>query len=198
MKNICLFVLLLIITNAFGQLQPGLDGQQFSGKPGVVLTYPDTTLRVVYVNKTSGHRVPAYYLNGKLVNFTFFDSIDPSVIDSVNIVKGSLQVGDVKYYGQVHIKTKSSYKPQIISLSDLKDKYTNLKSEPVLFTVDGEIVTIPHNDYMVDENRIWRVIVNRVDNDGVNLKFIQVLTKSEENFKRNKIRIRGQGGAVNE
>lgn len=188
MTKFFLLSLVFFATDTFGQAIPN--------KAGVTINYDDTTLRVVYVTKIIDPKLPAYYLNGKLVNETFFDTIDPKLIESINVVKDSLQIDKVKYYGQIHIKTTNSYNPKIISLMELKDKYTNLKSEPAIFMVDGEIVTTDYDNYVVDENLLWRIIVDKVENEKANgnFKLIKLLTKSEENIKKSKeIRIRGDG-----
>jgi hypothetical protein len=100
------------------------------------------------------------------------------------------------YYGQIHITTKNSYNPKIISLTELKEKYTNLKSEPTIFIIDGEIITSDYDEYVVDENLLWRIYIDKVENEkeNIDLKFIKLLTKSEENLKKPaEIRIRGTG-----
>ena len=183
------FFLLSVVffaTNTFRQIIPN--------KVGVTINYNDTTLKVVYVNKIRNLKLPAFYLNGNLVNETFFYAINPKLIDSINVVKGNLQIENVMYYGQIYIKTKNSYIPKIISLTELKNKYTKLKSEPTIFMINGEIVTTNYDKYMVDENYLFRIIIDKVENakENVNFNLIKLLTKSEENIKKSKeIMIRG-------
>lgn len=193
MKNFFLSAAILLVTSTFAQtsLDYGLSGASLKS---VATINSDTTLKVSYVKKMHDHRLPAFYLNGRLVNQSFIDTVDPKLIDSINVNKDSLQIGNRKYYGQVHIKTENSYNPKIISLNELKQKHTNLKSEPAIFMVDGEIITSDYDDYVLDENLLWRIFIDKVENDkeNINVKFIKVLTKTEENLKKPPvIKIRG-------
>lgn len=198
MRTYFLFAVILTATNTLGQRLPGASSQH-GALPGVSLKHgvfvdPDTTLRISYIQKIPKRKLPAHYLNGKRVNQEFIDTIDPQLIESINVDKDSIKLENVTYYGQIHIKTKSSYDPKIASLTELKEKYTNLGREPAIFLVDGEIVTSNYDDYMVDEKLLWRIFVDKVENEEehINVKFIKLLTKSKENLKKPQvIRIRG-------
>ena len=154
----------------------------------------DTSLKVVYTNKESPTRKPAYFLNGKFVNETLLVTLNPMQIESINVVKDSIQFDYIRYYGQIIIKTKSSYTLKLISLAELKDKYTNLKSKPVVFMIDGSIINADYDKYMVDESYLLTIIVDKIENtkENIDLGLIKLLTKSDENIKKSKeIRIRG-------
>ena len=201
MTKFFLLAVIFLATNTFGQIVPDFGRATVPNKPAVTINSIDTTLRVLYVKKTSNHRLPAYYLNDILVNPTFFYSIDPNLIESINVHKDSLQIENVKYYGQIYLTTKKYYTPKLISLTELKDKYTILKREPAIFIVDGEIVTSDYDKYVVDENLLWQIIVDKVENEkeNINLKFIKLLMKTEENMKKAKeFRIRGTEVALTE
>lgn len=193
MKNLLFLIVILGASNTFGQNIPDFNPWRAAVIPGVTIE-ADTTLEVLHVNKTHDDKSPAYYLNGKMINASFLSSIDPLLIESLEVKRDTMQIGNTKYYGQIYIATKSTYKPRIISLSDLKAKYTNLKNEPAFFIVDGEIVTTNYDQYVVDENLLGRIIVDKIENENYNLKFIKVLTRSEAN--KREIRIRGAEVAV--
>ena len=93
-----------------------------------------------------------------------------------------------------YIKTKSSYTLKLISLTDLKNKYTNLKDKSVVFMIDGSIINADYDRCMVDESYLLTIIVDKIENtkEKIDLGLIKLLTKSDENIKKSKeIRIRG-------
>jgi hypothetical protein len=195
---------MLFATSAFGQSSPGLGRQALPNKPGAMgkPSFIDSTLKVYYVEKSSHHHglPPAYYVDGRLVNETFIFSIDPRLIESIKVNKGSIQIDNVTYDGQMFIITNNPGKLKDISLTEIKKKYTTLKKEPAIFTFDGELlITSDYDTYMVDENLLWRILVDKVENkkDNIHLNVVKLLTKTEENMKP-KIRIRGTGVALKE
>ena len=192
MKTLLILVIAIWSTSTFGQtptnktrehiikLNKELDG--------------DTVLKVVYANEGGQPNKPAFFINGKFVNETLLGTLNPSLIESINVVKDSIQIDDIRYHGQIHIKTKSSYTLKLISLTDLKDKYTNLKNKAVVFMIDGNIINADYDKYMVDESYLLTIIVDKIENkkENIDLGLIKLLTKSDENIKKSKeIRLRG-------
>ena len=154
----------------------------------------DTILKVVYTDTSGNSHKPAYFFNGKFTNQTLIATLNPMVIESIDVVKENIQFDNVKYYGQIHIKTKNTYKAKIISLTQLKEKYTNLKNKQSIFMIDGTIVDGNYDSSFVDENYLLKIIVDKVENsqENLHLGLIRLFTKSDENIKKSKeIRIRG-------
>jgi len=196
-KNLIMKQLLVL---AFAIWSTITSGQTPSNKTGELIMNSskglerDTGLKVVYASKESPIHKPAYFLNGKFVSETLIGTLNPNQIDSINVVKDSIQVDNIRYYGQIHIKTKSSYSLKLISLTDLKDKYTNLKDKAVIFMIDGTIINADYDRYMVDENYLLTIIVDKIENtkEKIDLGLIKLLTKSAENIKKSKeFRLRG-------
>jgi len=178
---------LLILTFAFWSTST------FGQTPSNKELEKDTSLKVVYANKESNTNKPAYFLNGQFVSEILLKTLNPNQIESINIGKG-IQIDNIRYSGQIHIKTKSSYAPKLISLTDLKEKYTNLKNKSVVFMIDGSIITSDYDRCMVDENYLLTIIVDKIENtqEKIDLGLIKLLTRSDENIKKSKeIRIRG-------
>lgn len=192
MKSLFILALTIWSASTFGQTPINkISGLIINSNDGLG---SDTSLKVVYANKESHTNKPAYFLNGKLINETLLKTLNPTQIESVNVVKDSIRIDDIGYYGQVHIKTKSSYAFKLISLTDLKNKYTNLQHKSVVFMIDGSIINADYDKYMVDENYLLTIIVDKIENtkEKIDLGLIKLLTKSDENIKRSKeIRIRG-------
>jgi len=159
----------------------------------------DTLPKVIYINNNSSERSPAYYINGKFVSRTIIQTLKPYLIEDINVDKSAVEIENVKYYGQIHIKIKGDYKAKLISLNDLKSKYVDLKNSPVLFIVDNEIIDADYDKYLVDEKYILQIIVEKIDNKKEKLKFsiVKLLTRTEENIKKSKeIRIRGTSDII--
>jgi len=109
-------------------------------------------------------------------------------------VKKPVKIESKQYAGQIFIKTKASYHPKLISLNDLKLKYTNPGKIHTLFMIDNKVVDENYDKYFVDENYILQIIVEKVENKAEKLKFnlVKLLTRTEENIKESKkIYLRG-------
>lgn len=181
MKKLLLIALLFTATNLFGQGALNID--PISGRlPGVMGI--DTNLRVQYVDRTTPQKLPLFYLNGRRVNAEVMQSVPPGLIDSIAVQKDSIKIDNVMYYGQIHLRTKAPYSQQLITLGELKAKYTNLKNEPAIFIFDGKIINFSPETYVIDESRLWRIIIDKIEDKGINLKTINILTKTEQNMKK--------------
>jgi hypothetical protein len=181
MKTLVILTFAIWSTSSFGQAPSNKELEK------------DTSLKVVYANKESNINKPAYFLNGKMVSEILLETLNPNQIESINIGK-SIQIDNIRYSGQIHVKTKSSYTPKLISLTDLKEKYTNLKNKSVVFMIDGSIINSDYDKCMVDENYLLTIIIDKFENtqEKIDLGLIKLLTRSDENIKKSKeIRIRG-------
>lgn len=186
-----LFILwsLFASLNSFGQTTirriPGIWGDTTKKSES------DTALRIIYVDKKKPD--PAIFINGKFVNnSTFLNSLKPGKVENVEVISGDTLINNVHYYGKMYVKTKSDYNFTSISLTELKNKYTDLKDKPVIFMIDGNIVNANYDNYEIDENNLLTIIVDKLQNlkENFNLGLIKLLTKTEGNIKNRKIIIR--------
>ncbi|WP_343558922.1 hypothetical protein [Sphingobacterium sp.] len=91
------------------------------------------------------------------------------------------------------VELKPGYKPILISLSSLKNKYTNVKSERVIFKIDDRFVQQNPDEVLVDESNIMLVSVSPIKFTGDlnDLFMITIFPRSDKNLKSfNAIRIR--------
>jgi hypothetical protein len=146
----------------------------------------DTIIDVVYKKKNDNKKIPAFFVNGELVNESVTNNIDPEVIENVKIEKQNFEFDNVKYFGKILIETQKNYKPKFVSLNKLKLKYTTLNENSIIFQIDNEIITADYNKYLVDENYILRIVVETYENEKLNVSFINLITKSKENIKQSK------------
>lgn len=193
MRQIIILVITTLTINAFGQVD-NLKTKIVNNSNQFEKIGNDTTLQVSYVNPNVSDRKPAYYINGKYINETILKTINPQLIDSINIVKRDVEIDGKNYYGQIYIQLKKDYNPKLISLADLKLKYTNRTNAASIFMIDNEIISGDYSKYIIDENYILKIVVEKIDNNEENLQvnIIRLLTKTEENIKKSKqIWIRG-------
>lgn len=193
MKLIAILIVSILTLSANGQIK------ELSGKVNSTTNRPEkadvnSPLKVINLDTDKPDRQPAYFIDGKRFNETILKTIDPQLIDSMFIVKKEITIEDKKYYGQVLIKMKGDYKPEIISLADLKSKYTKESNTPSIFIIDNDIVKSDYDKFFVDEKYILKMEVHKVDNEKehLNVNVIRLVTKTEKNIeKENEIRIRG-------
>jgi hypothetical protein len=192
MRQNLIITMAFFTLNAYGQIK-NLKVPQVKNTNTQFVSQNDTVLKVVYVNSHDSERSPAYYLNGQFVNETILKTINPNAIDNIRVEKQEIKVETQKYYGQIFINTKGDYRPILISLNDIKSKYTNLKNTPTIFMIDNEIINGDYDKCIVDENYLLRISIEKIENRKEKLHFnlIQILTKTEENIKKSKeIKIR--------
>ena len=181
MKKYIIIPLLILTANVFAQKET---------EKSQAITAKDTIIKVVHVIKYKGAPKTAYFLNGALINQSVTKFLDPNTIERVNVEKGNVEIENTKYAGKITIATKNNYKPNLISLHDLRLKYTTVPENAVIFQIDNEIADGDYKTYLIDKNYILKIVVNKLENPDISL--IKVVSKSEENKKNpNEIIIRG-------
>ena len=145
-----------------------------------------TTLSVEYVKTENIGQLPAYYINGKLSSPSLLRTIDPKLIDSIDVEKREIK--GKRDNGQIHLKMKKEYHPQLISLNDLKAKYTNLTKSATIFMIDNDIIKDDYDQYLVDEKFILKIIVDTVESEKekLNVAIVRLMTKTKENIEKSK------------
>ena len=180
MKQLLVLVMLIATISIYGQ------------------TTVDSSIKIVYANNDTSANTPVYFLNGRFINISSFNA---KIIDNINVVKEAINIDGTKYPGQVYITAKKGYEPKLISLTGLKDKYTNLKNKPAVFTIDGDFINADYDKFLIDENNLLQIDIDKFKNakENIDLGLIKLLTKSDSNIKRSQeIRIRGKEVASNQ
>lgn len=194
MKKIFFISVILLTLNTFGQIKSEkVNGLKIVKQETV--SENDTIISVNYINKIKSDRKPACFINGKLTNESVLKTLNPNEIETVNVEKGNIEIENVNYNGKLYIVTKLTYNPKLISLNNLKIKYTSIKENSTIFKIDNEIINADYENYIVDENYILKINVEKFENNKEKLKFniVNLITKTEENIKKSKeIIIRGK------
>lgn len=185
--------MLFLATNCFAQVKSEkVDELKIANIE--LSTEKDSIIKVIYKKETQNNKKPAYFLNGQLTSESILRTLNPNEIGTVNVEKGDFVINNVKYFGKLKIELKSSYSPKLISLNNLKAKYTNLSGNQTIFKIDNEIVNSNYDNFIIDEKFILKIIVENYENkeEKLNVNFINLITKTEENIKKSKqIIIRG-------
>ncbi len=98
-----------------------------------------------------------------------------------------------KERGVVIIELTPEYKPVLMSLSDIVKKYTNVKSERVIFKIDDRFVQNNPREVLIDESNIMLISVSPVKfvGDLEDMYMITLIPRTDKNLKKfNEIRIR--------
>ena len=173
------------LTTAFGQI-PFTNTNEAGSKFNDPLKKESSV--EVYVIIGPFPKVPktAYFLNGKFIPYTLLVSSNPEVIDSLNVIDKPIEIDSVKYAKQIRLIAKNNYFPKAISLTKLKDKYFpgRLKNEPVIVTIDGNIIHGDYDTYEIDENNLYAIGLDiQNTTDKIEFRLLKLTTKSEANIK---------------
>ncbi|MDR2472445.1 MAG: hypothetical protein LBD53_02615 [Tannerella sp.] len=95
------------------------------------------------------------------------------VCEEDTIVNGEL------YHGKIYFTVANEEVViKAISLSDIREKYTNLKdSLPLAFILNGNVITKNYDTYLMDEDVLSFVTAGEIKNEGIS--YVNISTKAE-------------------
>lgn len=198
MKNILIFAFAIVLTNTFGQTPINKTNAVVS-EFNKVLQNDTSVIVTVIVGAGLQAKKTAYFLNDEFIKHTLLVSLNPELIESLNVNYIPIEIDSVKYEMQIRCISKNNYFPKAISLTNLKDKYYpgGLKNELVIFMIDGNIVHGDYNTHEIDENNLFAITFDPENTkDKIKLQFVKLTTKSEasiKNFKSGNTWMTGAG-----
>lgn len=194
MKKIIFALILLFVTfNSFSQ---DIIGKKSTSKPNysenseIKVIYKDSLKKFHSKTKPAGIFVNGIFIGDESV----LNAINSEKIESLNIEKENFEKNGKEYYGKILVKMKTEYIPKFISIKELSKKYLNLDKKPTVFQINEDVISEDLNEYLVDENFILKIIVNKIETSEKNaeINLIKLITKTTENIKKaNVIRIKG-------
>ncbi|MDZ4330383.1 MAG: hypothetical protein U0945_07345, partial [Flavobacterium sp.] len=95
---------------------------------------------------------PAMFFDSKLVSSASMQSIDPNEIESVNVIKKDTIINGILYRGQINITSKNPKKYDFISLEQIKSEFTKIKSNDVIYMVNGAFIKDNIDTFKLDRN----------------------------------------------
>lgn len=184
----------MVAFNALGQIEPIKPKWNEAGK--VSTRVESDSIPEVYDTRrqTDNTDRTAFFINDQFVSGGAVPIINPAVIEKLDVIKDFIELEGSIYESQIRIAVKSDYFARLISLNNLRSKYTNLNQQTAIFTVDGHIVNADYDKFLIDENHILSITIEKMDKvkGGGDLNFVRLLTRSSENMKKNGgVRIRG-------
>ena len=197
MKHYLLFAYFLFVltTNNYCQTFNSIDTNAKLTNKDLSNQLKQDTVPTIEIKRTKKKSLtPIYYVNGVRRASTFLITLNPKLIDSINVVKNQKENGDINHSGEIHIKMKKEYRPNLISLNELRLKYAKDEKKPTVFMLDNEIIKEKYGEYIVDEKYILKIIIDNIEDEqqNIDIQFIRLLTRKDENIKQaNEIRIRG-------
>ena len=201
MKLLACVVIALCTLSAFGQ-DKVVVMKKFGEKAAKEVSQMaglNTPLWVTNADSVISVREPAFFLDGKFISKARMEAINQIGIDSIRMDNIEVVAEGKKYPVRAHIFMKSDYTPANISLSALRAKHA-LPGSPSIFYINENLVKGDYDNFLVDENHILKIEVQKLDDakENLHVNVIRVLTKTKDNLsKAYPIYIRGVGETAN-
>jgi len=163
-----------------------------------ILTFSIFFFTSLFFGQNNKIEEPAKFLDSILVTSTTMEYIDPNEIESVNIIKKDTTINGVRYPSQIYITSKVTKKYNFISLKQIKSEFTKIKSNDVIFMINGTFIKDDIETFKLDRNYILKVEVTNSEafynfrKSNTKFDIINILGKTKENLEnKNKILIKG-------
>lgn len=144
---------------------------------------------------------PAVFIDSNLIARNAIEYINQNEIESVNVVKKDTIINAVLFRGQLYITSKNPKKYDFLTLEKIKNEFTKIKSNDVVYMVNGAFIKDNIDTFKLDRNYIFAVEVTNSEafynlkKGDIKFDIINILGKTKENLEnKNKILIRGHEG----
>jgi hypothetical protein len=163
-----------------------------------VLTFSILFFTTLFFGQNDKTEKPAVFVDSKLVAMNLLEYFDPNEIESVNVIKKDTTINGFTYRGQINITSKNPKKYDFISLEQIKSEFTKIKSNDVIYMLNGAFIKDNIDTFKLDRNYILEVEVTNSEafynlrKSDTKFDIINILGKTKENLEnKNKILIRG-------
>ena len=142
---------------------------------------------------------PAVIFDNKLITIKSMEFLNPDKISTVNVIKRDTIIQQTTYKNQIHIISNAPESFDFLSLEKIKSEFTKVKSNDVVYMVNGTFIKDNVANLKLERSYILDVKVS-YSNDFSNLQLsnskfaiITILMKTKLNVKnKNKILIKGE------
>ncbi len=162
-----------------------------------LLTFSILFFTTIFFGQNNKSEEPAVFIDLKLVPSNTIEYVDPNEIESINVVKKDTTVNGVLYRGKINITSKNPKKYDFISLEQIKSEFTKIKSNDVIYMVNGTFIKDNIDTFKLDRNYILEVEVTNSEafynlrKSDTKFDIINILGKTKENLEnKNKILLR--------
>jgi hypothetical protein len=163
-----------------------------------LLTCSTLFFTTLFFGQNTKNSDAAMFFDSILMPANMFEYIEKSEIESVNVVKKDTLIKKVLYQGQLYITSKNPKKYNFISLHQIKSEYTKIKSNDVIYMVNGVFIKDNIDTFKLDRNYILEVEVTNSEafynlrKSDTKFDIINILGKTKENLEnKNKVLLRG-------
>jgi hypothetical protein len=170
-KLFILFICLICACNIFGQ----------DNVNKIKVQYWDEEIKRCCGSNDSIETNIVYIVNGVPVDEKLFSAYNPKEIESIDVLKDT--INNLSNQTTINIKLKNeNYKPKAITLKDLKNKHTKIKNQPVIFFVNRNLIKKSEEEYLIDENSILQIVVEKMQNpkDNSDLWILRIATNKDD------------------
>lgn len=140
----------------------------------------------------------AVFLDSSFISTNTMKYFNPDEIESVNVIKNDTIINNHHYSGQIYVISKNPKKYNFISLDQVKSEFTKIKTNDVIYMVNGEFIKDNIETFKIDRNYILKVEVTNSNafynlrNSDTKFDIINILGKTKENLdNKNQILLRG-------
>jgi hypothetical protein len=162
------------------------------------LTFFTLFLTTLFFGQKTKEPNSAMFFDAVLMPVNMLEYIEKSEIKSVTVVKKDTTINDISYQGQLYITSKNPKKYDFISLEQIKDNFTKIKSNDVIYMVNGTLIKDNVVTFKLDRNYILEVEVTNSEafynlrKSDTKFDIINILGKIKENLEnKNKVLLRG-------
>jgi hypothetical protein len=144
----------------------------------------------LFFSQNSKNTQPALFLDSVLISSNTMKYLNPNNIASINSIKKDTVVNNSRYSEQIHMRSKNPKKYIFLSLEQIKDDYTTVAKNAVIYMINGELIKEDIATFKLDRNYILKVEVTN-SNEFYNLRkseskldiiIINILGKTKENL----------------
>ena len=153
-----------------------------------IITFSLLFVTTLFVGQNNNTVKPAVFVDSKLVPGNLLEYFDPNEIETVNVVKKDSTINGVLYRGQIYITSKVPKKYDFITLEQIRSEYTKIKSNDVIFMVNGIFIKDNIDTFKLDRNYILKVEVTNSEafynfrKSDTKFDIINILGKTKENL----------------